>query len=75
MRTPTPRLAPLLALLLVLSFGLNTLPQVPDVGTQVGQKAPDFSLPTIQGGNERVTLYDQVEQHDVVVLYFFLAAS
>jgi len=75
MRTLTPRLAPLLALLLVLSLGMNALPQEPDVGTQIGQKAPDFELPTIEGGDERVTLYDQVETYDVVVLYFFLAAS
>ncbi len=76
MRSPTPRLAPLLALLLTLSLGLNAVPQAgAEVGTQVGQQAPDFELPTIDGGDERVQLYDQVEKNDVVVLYFFLAAS
>lgn len=47
-----------------------------EVGTRLWMKVPDFHLPLV--GSERlqkVNLYDYVGHYDVVMLYFFSAAS
>jgi peroxiredoxin len=44
-------------------------------GIQVGELAPDFTLPVVGVDGERVNLYEQIEQYDVILLYYFLAAS
>jgi len=47
--------------------------QEPAVGSEVGQRAPDFTLPSLDG--EKLNLYERVEQVDAVLLYFFFAAT
>jgi hypothetical protein len=64
------RLVPL-ALVLVLAFSAFSI-QV-EIGVQVGQQAPDFTLPQVDG--DPVTMSDVVAENDVTLLYFFLAAS
>ena len=45
-----------------------------EIGYDVGQKAPDFTLPQLEDGTP-FTLHEQVESYDVTVLYFFFAAT
>ncbi len=45
-----------------------------EIGYDVGQQAPDFTLPQL-GGGDPIQLQEQVEQYDVTVLYFFFAAT
>lgn len=66
-------LARALALLAVLFVGTSALSQEPEVGVQVGQQAPDFTLPQVDG--DPVTLSDVVAQNDVTLLFFFFAAT
>jgi cytochrome oxidase Cu insertion factor (SCO1/SenC/PrrC family) len=63
----------LIALLVLFAFSPSALPDEPVTGVEVGQLAPDFDLPQVDG--ERVQLYDVVAENDVTILYFFLAAS
>ena len=63
----------LLLLFMVLALGSSAFSDEPEVGTQVGQQAPDFTLPQLDG--EPVTLSDAVTQYDVTLLYFFYAAT
>lgn len=50
-----------------------SLAQTVAVGHEVGQQAPDFTLPQLDG--EPVSLHEVVAQHDVTLLYFFFAAT
>jgi len=73
----------LLTVLMLLAGALiwSGLPSVADeaeslpVGVEVGMKAPDFTLPVLDGEGDTVTLYEQVEQYDAIILYFFYAAT
>ena len=63
----------LVLMLIVLFAGASALSQEPGIGVQVGQKAPDFTLPQLDG--DPITLSEVVAQNDVTLLFFFLAAS
>ena len=63
----------LVLMLIVLFVGASALSQEPEIGVQIGQKAPDFTLPQVDG--DPITLSDVVAQNDVTLLFFFLAAS
>lgn len=70
----------LFSILLVLVLGfLSTFGRagVADeaVGVQVGQKAPDFTLPRVGVEDEKLSLYEQVSQYDAVFLCFFLVST
>lgn len=63
-----------LVLMLIAFFvGASALSQEPEIGVQIGQRAPDFTLPQVDG--DPITLSDAVAQNDVTLLFFFLAAS
>lgn len=47
--------------------------EVPEIGVQVGNRAPDFTLPDLDWNP--VNLYEQIEKYDVVLLYYFSAAG
>ena len=63
----------LLLLFMVLALGSSAFSDEPEVATQVGQQAPDFTLPQLDG--EPINLYETVAQYDVTLLYFFYAAT
>jgi hypothetical protein len=63
-----------LVLLMALSIGVTALADEPEIGVYEGYKAPDFSLPNLDGG-DHVVLYDELEKYDVVILFFFYAAT
>jgi len=69
-----------LSLLVVLAL-LSTLGRLgiaedgPAVGVHPGQKAPEFSLPLLDGDDEKLSLYEQVSKYDVVVLCFFIVSN
>ncbi len=65
----------LLVIILTTLFALSpsALSDEPVTGVEIGQLAPDFDLPQVDG--ERVQLYDVVAENDATLLYFFLAAS
>lgn len=63
----------LITLALTLLVGWSAFSDEPEVGMQVGQKAPDFTLPQLDG--EPVTLSEEVAKYDVTLLYFFYAAT
>jgi len=67
------RMRVLAAVALGLLLGLHGAAQEPAVGSEVGQRAPDFTLPSLDG--EKLNLYERVEQVDAVLLYFFFAAT
>ena len=62
----------LLALLIALTLGMSAY-SGEEVGVQLGQKAPNFTLPQLDG--EPVTLSEVIAQNDVTLLYFFFAAT
>jgi len=63
----------LVLMLIVLFVGASALSQESETGVQIGQKAPDFTLPQVDG--DPITLSNVVAQNDVTLLFFFLAAS
>ena len=63
----------LVLMLIVLFVGASALSQESETGVQIGQKAPNFTLPQVDG--DPITLSDVVAQNDVTLLFFFLAAS
>jgi len=72
----------LFSILLVLALGfLSTVDKVGvadegiAVGVQVGEKAPDFTLPRVDVEGEKLNLYEQVSQYDAVFLCFFLVST
>jgi len=65
----------LMAVLALLVFSPCALTDEGDVGVEVGQRAPDFDLPVVDGNGDRVLLYDVVADNDATLLYFFLAAT
>lgn len=46
-----------------------------DIGVQVGYRAPDFTLPLLDGDDEKLNLYEQSAKYDVVVLCFFIVSN
>lgn len=64
---------PLLALALILMLGWSAFSDELETGVQIGQKAPDFTLPQLDG--EPITLSDVIAQNDATLLYFFFAAT
>ena len=63
----------LVLMLIVLFVGASALSQESETGVQIGQKAPNFTLPQVDG--DPITLSNVVAQNDVTLLFFFLAAS
>lgn len=43
------------------------------VGPEVGHHLLDFTLPQVDGDD--INLYEQIEQYDVILIYFFYAAT
>lgn len=76
MQLKNRRLSLIISLLCVLMIGVDAFPEEPVVGVHVAEKAVDFTLPVVgTNGDEEVNLYEQVEKYDVVLLYFFFAAT
>jgi hypothetical protein len=46
-----------------------------EVGSAVSQRAPDFELPLLNGNEAKVELIGLLAQYDVLILYFFFAAT
>lgn len=64
------------ALILVLAMAQGAFSEEPAEGVHVGDKAVDFTLPLVgSNGEEDLTLSDEIEKYDVIMLYFFFAAS
>lgn len=77
MRITRVKYAASLMMVIILAFAVSALPEENEqtTGVHVGELAPDFTLPTIEADEDPVNLYEQIEQHDVVLLYFFFAAT
>ena len=68
----------LLVLVLGFLFTFGTMSVADEgiaVGVQVGQKAPDFTLPRVDVDGEKLNLYELVSQYDAVFLCFFLVST
>ncbi len=50
-------------------------PESAPASVEVGMKAPDLTLPVLDGDDEKINLYEQVETYDAIMLYFFFAAT
>lgn len=65
-----------LVLGLLLAFGrMSVADEAVAEGVQLGQKAPDFTLPRVDVEGEKLNLYEQVSQYDAVFLCFFLVST
>lgn len=71
-----------IVLVLMLSLmSINALTEESDepvLGVHIGNLAPDFDLPLLVGPDDEgvtVNLYEQIEEYDVIILYFFFAAT